>query len=135
MERKSRSKSRTIVFNLSQFQDKQNILRKARLLNETDKFINEDYCKDTVEYRKELWGEVKLLRSQGKIAYLNYRTIASRDKAPTLSLEDKIVSILLFALFSYNNSEFVFTWKNFVRTVINGRYFAGWLLRSKLAIL
>ena len=109
MERKSRSKSRTIVFNLSQFQDKQNILRKARLLNETDKFINEDYCKDTVEYRKELWGEVKLLRSQGKIAYLNYRTIASRDKAPTLSLEDKIVSILLFALFSYNNSEFVFT--------------------------
>ena len=52
MERKSRSKSRTIVFNLSQFKDKQNILRKARLLNETDKFINEDYCKDTVEYRK-----------------------------------------------------------------------------------
>ena len=42
---------------------------KAKILKETDIFINEDYCKDTAEYIKELWEEVKLLRSQGKIAY------------------------------------------------------------------
>ena len=31
-----------------------NILRKAKLLKETDIFINEDYCKANVECRKEL---------------------------------------------------------------------------------
>ena len=41
------------------FKDKQNILRKAKLLKGTNIFINEDYCQDTVEYRKELWEEVK----------------------------------------------------------------------------
>ena len=46
------------------FKDKQNILRKAKLLKGTNIFINEDYCQDTVEYRKELWEEVKVLRSQ-----------------------------------------------------------------------
>ena len=28
-----------------------------------------------MNYRKELWKEVKELRQQGKIAYLNYRSI------------------------------------------------------------
>ena len=46
------------------FKDKQNILRKAKLLKGTNIFINEDYWQDTVEYRKELWEEVKVLRSQ-----------------------------------------------------------------------
>ena len=36
------------------FKAKENVLRKAKLLKGTDIFINEDYCKDTVEYRKEL---------------------------------------------------------------------------------
>ena len=85
--RKSRSKPRTIVCKLLRFKDKQNILRKAKLLKGTNIFINEDYCQDTVEYRKELWEEVKVLRSQGKIAYLNYRCIVSRDKVSALSTE------------------------------------------------
>ena len=59
--RKSRSKPRTIVCKLLRFKDKQNILRKAKLLKGTNIFINEDYCQDTVEYRKELWEEVKVL--------------------------------------------------------------------------
>ena len=52
--RKSGSKPRTIVCNLLQFKDKQNILRKAKLLKGTNIFINEDYCQDTAECRKEL---------------------------------------------------------------------------------
>ena len=48
------------------------------------------YFQDTVEYRKELWEEVKVLQSQGKIAYLNYRSIVSRDKVPALSSETEI---------------------------------------------
>ena len=88
--RKSRNKLRTTVYKLSRFKDKQNILRKAKLLKGTNIFINENYCLDTVEYRKELWEEVKVLRSQGKIAYLNYRSIVSRDKVPALSSETEI---------------------------------------------
>ena len=88
--RKSRSKPRTIVCKLLRFKDKQNILRKAKLLKGTNIFINEDYCQDTVECRKELWEKVKVLRSQGKIAYLNYRSIVSRDKVPALSSENEI---------------------------------------------
>ena len=69
--RKSRNKPRTIVCKLLRFKDKQNILRKAKLLKGTNTFINEDYRQDTVDYKKELWEEVKVLQSQGKIAYLN----------------------------------------------------------------
>ena len=88
--RKSRSKPRTIVCKLLRFKDKQNILRKAKLLKGTNIFINVDYCQDTVKYRKELWEEVNFLRSQGNIAYLNYRSIVSRDKVPALSSETEI---------------------------------------------
>ena len=88
--RKSGSNPRTIVCKLIRFKDKQNILRKAKLLKGTNIFIDEDYCQDTVQYRKELWAEVKVLQSEGKIAYLNYRTIVSRDKVPALSLETEI---------------------------------------------
>ena len=70
--------------------EKQNILRKAKILKGTNIFINEDYYQDTGEYRKELWEEVKILRSQGKIAYLNYRSIVSRDKDPAISSETEI---------------------------------------------
>ena len=88
--RKSRSKPRKIVCKLLRLKDKQNILRKAIFLKGTNIFINEDYCQDTVKYRKELWEEVKVLRSQGKIAYLNYRSIACRDKVPALFSETEI---------------------------------------------
>ena len=86
---KSRSKPRTIVCNCL-FKDKQNILRKAKLLRGTNIFINKDYCQNTVEYRKELREEVKVLQSQGKIANLNYRSIVSRDKVSALSSETEI---------------------------------------------
>ena len=89
--RKSRSKPRTIICRLLRFKDKQNILRKAKLLKGTNIFINEGYCQDTVEYRKEFWEEYKVLRSQGKRAYLNYRSIVSRDKVPALSSETEII--------------------------------------------
>ena len=88
--RKNINKTRTTVCKLLRFTDKQNILRKAKRLKGTNIFINEDYYQDTVEYRKELWEKVKVLRSQGKIGYLNYRSIVSRDKVPALSSETEI---------------------------------------------
>ena len=83
---------RTLVYKFLRFQFKYNILRKAELLKGTDVFIHEDYCQDTLEHRKELWEEVKLLQSQEKTAYLNYRSILSRDK----------ISMVLFLLFIMN---------------------------------
>ena len=66
--RKRRNKPRTIVCKLLLFKDKQDILRKAKLLKETNIFINEDYCQDTVEF-----------------------SIVSRDKVPALSSETEII--------------------------------------------
>ena len=88
--RKSSNKPTTIVCKLLRFKDKQNILRKAKILKRTNIFINEDYCQDTVQYRNELWEEVEVLQSQRKIAYLNYRSIVSRDKVPAVSSETEI---------------------------------------------
>ena len=88
--RKSGSKPRTTVCKLLRFKDKQTILRKAKIPKGTNIFINDDYCQDTVQCRNELWEEVKVLRSQGKIAYLIYRTIVSRDKVPAFSSETEI---------------------------------------------
>ena len=51
---KIRNKPRTIIYKNLRFKAKQNFLRKAKFLKETDMVINEDCCKDTVEYRKEL---------------------------------------------------------------------------------
>ena len=36
--------------------------------------------KDTLALRKDLWKEVKTLRDEGKIAYLNHETIIWREK-------------------------------------------------------
>ena len=41
--------------------------------------IYEDFCKDTMELRKELWQEMLEYRRQNKFAYLNYRSIVVRD--------------------------------------------------------
>ena len=48
VERKTKNRSRTIVRKLLRFKDKQNILRKAKILKGTDTFINENSCKDRV---------------------------------------------------------------------------------------
>ena len=48
VERKTKNRSRTIVCKLLRFKDKQNILRKAKILKGTDTFINENSCKDRV---------------------------------------------------------------------------------------
>ena len=43
-------------------------------------FINNDFSKATLELRKDVMAGVKRLRALGKISYLNYITIVSREK-------------------------------------------------------
>ena len=42
-------------------------------------FMNEDFCQPT-DHRKELWKEVKRLREEGKIGYIQYRFIVVRKR-------------------------------------------------------
>ena len=76
--RKVEGKHRAIVLKLNSYKDKENILQKRKFLKGTDIYVNEDFCKDTVEVRKKLWEQVKKLRGEGKIAYLNYRSISQK---------------------------------------------------------
>ena len=49
------------------------ILRNVHKLKGSVIFMNEDFSKQTTDLRKELWKEVKQLRSKGKIAYQEER--------------------------------------------------------------
>lgn len=71
----NKNKQRTIVCRLYDYKQKEHIVRNARTLKGTNVFINEDFCKNTTQIRKELWGTVKRNREEGKISYINYRTI------------------------------------------------------------
>ena len=42
--------------------------------------FNEDFCFETMQHRKKLWEEVKRLRSEGQIAFLNYRSIVVKGR-------------------------------------------------------
>ena len=69
----SSNKPRTIVCKL--LSDKQ-----KKELKGNNTFINKDFCFEIMQRRKELWEEVKRLRSEGQIAFLNYRSIVVMGK-------------------------------------------------------
>ena len=65
--------------------EKTKIFQNANKLKGQNMLINYDFSKETLELRKDVIVEVKRLREQGKIAYLNYTTIVSTEK-----VEEKI---------------------------------------------
>ena len=78
---KTKNQPRTIVVRLQNYKDKVTILRNAKKLKGSNVYINEDFCQETLDYRKELWKEVKRLRNEeDKIAYLQYRSIVVKRK-------------------------------------------------------
>lgn len=56
------------------------ILNKSDKLTGTNIYINEDFSYETIMYKKQLWKEVKSLRSKDRLAYLNCRSIVVKDK-------------------------------------------------------
>ena len=74
---KQSQKPRPIVAIL--YEDKENVMQHAKKLKGTGIYINEDYSRETVIIRQNLWDEVKTLRDQGKYAKLQYDRIVSRD--------------------------------------------------------
>ena len=57
-------KRRTIVCKLLNYKQKEQILRNTKKLKESNIFINEDFCQETMQYRKKLWEEVKKQNSK-----------------------------------------------------------------------
>ena len=70
----------TIYYDLLRFQEKTKIFQNANKLKGQNIFLNNYFSKETLELRKDLIVEVKRLRKLGKIAYLNYTTIVSREE-------------------------------------------------------
>ena len=65
------------------FVDKQRIIQSSKKLKNTGTFIYEDFCKDTMDLRKQLWEKVLEHRANNKISYLNYRSIVVRNQRNT----------------------------------------------------
>ena len=49
---KNHNHSQTIICKVTKFKDKQKILKSAKCLKDTGIFIYEDFCKDTMDLRK-----------------------------------------------------------------------------------
>ena len=63
------------ICNLLRYKDEVKILQKADKLRGTSIFINEDFGREAMELRKQLWKEVKTYRDKGRVPYLSYRTV------------------------------------------------------------
>ena len=54
-----------MICNLLRHKDKIKILQKANKVRETNIFIDEDFSRETMALRKQLWKEVKANRDKG----------------------------------------------------------------------
>ena len=73
-------RSRAVVSKLLSFADKARTLKNSHLLKGTTCYVNKDFSKETLAYQKELWEKVKDLRKEGKITYLNYKSIVTKKR-------------------------------------------------------
>ena len=76
----SSNKPRTIVCMLLSYKHKKEALKNVKKLRGSNFFINENFCLETMHRRKELWEEVKRLRNEGQITFLNYRSIVRKGR-------------------------------------------------------
>ena len=56
---KDKKRSRTIALRLANFKDKNIILKNLNKLKGSDVYINRDFNRETMEFRKKLWEGVK----------------------------------------------------------------------------
>ena len=75
VEEKSNDKERAIVVQFSFYKDKINILRNCKKLKGTKIYIFEDFSQETMQIRKEVLAN----RKQGKISYLQYRSVICKE--------------------------------------------------------
>ena len=76
---KKRGQERQIVVQLNSYKHKLDILRNCKKLKGTNFLIFEDSSKETASIRKEKWKEVLKNRKDGKISYLQYKTVICKE--------------------------------------------------------
>ena len=86
---KSNDKERTTVVQFSFYKDKTKILRNCKKLKGTEisifpfpfpfPFPYSHFSQETMQARKEKWKEVLANRKQGKISYLQYRSVICKE--------------------------------------------------------
>ena len=69
---------RTIVLQLLNYENKEQIMEQGKLLKGTGYFISSDYCWNTVQLHKKLWKDVLDLRKEGYRAFLGYRKVEKK---------------------------------------------------------
>ena len=79
MGKRSESRPRTVICIFVHFKDKQKILQNAKKLKNTEIYIYEDFCKDTMELKNSRWEEYLNYYYQSKFASLNYISVVVRD--------------------------------------------------------
>ena len=73
----------TAVAKLLHFKDKQDILHEGKSRKIGNFYFKEDFSRETLAIRKELWNEVvSLQEEEGKFAVINYDRIYSRSFRP-----------------------------------------------------
>lgn len=72
---KNKNCPRTIVCKLLSLNGKVLVLKKSNKLEVTNIDINEDFSHDKMIHKKQFWQQTKSLRYEGKLAYLNCRSI------------------------------------------------------------
>ena len=73
----------TAVAKLLHFKDKHDILHEGKSRKIGNFYFKEDFARETLAIRKELWNEVVSLREEeGKFAVINYDRIYSRSFRP-----------------------------------------------------
>ena len=77
---KSNDKERAIVVQFPFYNDKIHILRNYKKLKGTKIFIFEDFSQEAMQIRGEKWKEVLVNRKQGKISYLQYRSVICKEE-------------------------------------------------------
>ena len=65
-------KPRTIVLKLLDYKQKELILKNASKLKDTKIFINEDFCRETMQIRKTLRDEMLQKRAEGYYCVISY---------------------------------------------------------------
>ena len=76
---KKRGQERQIVVQFNSYKNKLDILRNCKKLKGTNFSIFEDFSKETASIRKEKWKEVLKNRKDGKISYLQYKTVICKE--------------------------------------------------------
>nr|XP_047135487.1 uncharacterized protein LOC124812653 [Hydra vulgaris] len=84
------NKNRTIVLKLLNYKDKTDIMKRSVKLKGMNFYINEDFCFETVQIRKDLKNKMFKQRELGKHAFISYDKLIVREYGLKRKLTQKI---------------------------------------------